>query len=211
MGLSLKNMLRFSSSVHFAHITFYWQFLLLHYTQVLCQYRLYTSRSRRTGPAYNISARIAQKTPFLCCSVIVAVETCLSAEPTLFRHLPGETEKKHEKPQQGYQVFRPSFEAGTSQMQAGSVIERLMARIFNKSSTMPWTHTGECKQSSTILDLDTRRRWVVRFAPRQLYPGGNRSRYPFYKRMSPETRWSLPCLESNPGRSARSHHLWPQH
>jgi hypothetical protein len=35
------NMLRFSSSVHFAHITCYWKFLLLHYTKVLCQYRLY--------------------------------------------------------------------------------------------------------------------------------------------------------------------------
>jgi hypothetical protein len=36
-----------------------------------------------TGPAYNISVRTAYKTPFLCCSKIVAVETCLFAEPLL--------------------------------------------------------------------------------------------------------------------------------
>jgi hypothetical protein len=39
MGLSLMNMLGLSS-VHFAHIACYWKFFLLHYTQVLCQYRL---------------------------------------------------------------------------------------------------------------------------------------------------------------------------
>jgi hypothetical protein len=38
--LSLMNMLRLSSSVHIAHISCYWKFFLLHYTQVLCQYRL---------------------------------------------------------------------------------------------------------------------------------------------------------------------------
>jgi hypothetical protein len=37
----LVNMLCFSSSVHFAHITCYRKFLLTHYTQVLCQYGLY--------------------------------------------------------------------------------------------------------------------------------------------------------------------------
>jgi hypothetical protein len=35
------NMLGLSSSVHFAHITGYWKVFLLHYKQVLCQYRLY--------------------------------------------------------------------------------------------------------------------------------------------------------------------------
>jgi hypothetical protein len=39
MGLSLMNMHGLSSSVRIAHITCYWIFL--HYTQVLCQYRLY--------------------------------------------------------------------------------------------------------------------------------------------------------------------------
>jgi hypothetical protein len=33
--------LAFSSSVHFEHTACYWKFFLLHYTQVLCQYRLY--------------------------------------------------------------------------------------------------------------------------------------------------------------------------
>jgi hypothetical protein len=41
MGLSLMNMLGLSSNVHIAHIAFYWKFFLLHYIQVLCQYRLY--------------------------------------------------------------------------------------------------------------------------------------------------------------------------
>jgi hypothetical protein len=34
-------------------------------------------------PTYNISARTAHKTPFLCCSAVIAVETCLFAEPLL--------------------------------------------------------------------------------------------------------------------------------
>jgi hypothetical protein len=34
------NMLDLSSSVRIAHITSYWQMFLLHYTQVLCHYRL---------------------------------------------------------------------------------------------------------------------------------------------------------------------------
>jgi hypothetical protein len=45
MGLSLMNMLCFSSNVHFAQITCYWKFLLLHYTEVLYQYRLYRLNS----------------------------------------------------------------------------------------------------------------------------------------------------------------------
>jgi hypothetical protein len=40
MGLSLMNTLGSSSSVRIAHVACYWKFFLLHYTQVLCQYRL---------------------------------------------------------------------------------------------------------------------------------------------------------------------------
>jgi hypothetical protein len=40
MGLSLMNMLGLSSSVRIAHIACYWKFFLVHYIQVLCQYRL---------------------------------------------------------------------------------------------------------------------------------------------------------------------------
>jgi hypothetical protein len=40
MGFSLMNMFGLSSSVHFAH---YWKLFPLHYTQVLCPYRLYTA------------------------------------------------------------------------------------------------------------------------------------------------------------------------
>jgi hypothetical protein len=38
--LSLINMHGLSSSVRIAHIACYWKFFLLHYIQVLCQYRL---------------------------------------------------------------------------------------------------------------------------------------------------------------------------
>jgi hypothetical protein len=41
MGFSLTNMLRLSSNVRIAHIACYWKFFLVHYRQVLCQYRLY--------------------------------------------------------------------------------------------------------------------------------------------------------------------------
>jgi hypothetical protein len=39
--------------------------------------------SSLTCPAYNISTCASQETPFRCCSVIVAVETCLFAQPLL--------------------------------------------------------------------------------------------------------------------------------
>jgi hypothetical protein len=39
MSLYLMNMLGLSSSVRIAHIACYWKFFLLHYTEVLCQYR----------------------------------------------------------------------------------------------------------------------------------------------------------------------------
>jgi hypothetical protein len=39
-GLSLMNMLGLSSSVYLAHTACYWKFILLNYTQVLCQHRL---------------------------------------------------------------------------------------------------------------------------------------------------------------------------
>jgi hypothetical protein len=40
-GFCLMNLLGLSSSVHFSNIACYWKFFLLHYTQVLRQYRLY--------------------------------------------------------------------------------------------------------------------------------------------------------------------------
>jgi hypothetical protein len=41
MGLSLMNIPGLSSRVPFTHIARYWKLFLLHYTQVLCQYRPY--------------------------------------------------------------------------------------------------------------------------------------------------------------------------
>jgi hypothetical protein len=48
MGTSLMNMLGLSSSVRIAHIACYWKFFLLHYTQVLCQSRLYRDHAYLT-------------------------------------------------------------------------------------------------------------------------------------------------------------------
>jgi hypothetical protein len=43
MCLSLMNMLRLPSSVRIALTACYWKVFFLHYTQVLCQSRLYTA------------------------------------------------------------------------------------------------------------------------------------------------------------------------
>jgi hypothetical protein len=68
--MSLINMLGFSSSVHFAHITCYWKLLLKNYTEVLCQYRLYRavhlSSALQYSNRYIGSARTTQKTQFYC-------------------------------------------------------------------------------------------------------------------------------------------------
>jgi hypothetical protein len=71
MGLSLMNMLDLSSSVHSTLIACYWNFLLSHYTQVLCQYGLcradqaYVTHMSRTplGSPYIASAFTKQNTP----------------------------------------------------------------------------------------------------------------------------------------------------
>jgi hypothetical protein len=55
MGLSLMNTLGLTSSVYFEHIACYWEVFLLHYTQVLCQYRLY-----RADHAY-LTCRMLQR------------------------------------------------------------------------------------------------------------------------------------------------------
>jgi hypothetical protein len=68
----------------------------------------------------------------------------------------------------------------------------------------------EWSYSSTILDLDTRWRWVVSFMPRPFYPKGNRIRYPsnrgrvgLQSRSGPgrEQKISWPCQEWNPDSS----------
>jgi hypothetical protein len=48
---------------------------------------------------------------------------------------------------------------------------------------MPWRHMEKWRYSSTILDLGTMWRRVVRFTPRPLYPWGNRPRYPLGRRL----------------------------
>jgi hypothetical protein len=54
---------------------------------------------------------------------------------------------------------------------------------INKLSGMPWRRMGEWRYSFTILDLDTRWRWVVSFTPRPLYPQGISVRYPLVRRL----------------------------
>jgi hypothetical protein len=83
--------------------------------------------------------------------------------------------------------------------------------VINELSTTSWKLTGECKYSSTILDLGTRWKWVVSFMPRSLYP----------RERSPDIHWiggwvglkailqavekikTCPSRESIPGRPAR--------
>jgi hypothetical protein len=48
---------------------------------------------------------------------------------------------------------------------------------------MPWRRMGECRYSSTILDLGTRWRLEVSFTPRPLYLSGNSARCPFDRRL----------------------------
>jgi hypothetical protein len=97
MGLSPMNMLGLPSSVRIAHVACYCKFLLLHYTQVFCQYRLYkadhayltyltlqrplsdlngrkldhrqvsASLSLSLIAPSDLSAGASQKSPFLCC------------------------------------------------------------------------------------------------------------------------------------------------
>jgi hypothetical protein len=45
-----------------------------------------------------------------------------------------------------------------------------LSHFLNNVSTMLWTHTGEWRYSSTILDLCTRWRWVVSFYPQEKGP-----------------------------------------
>jgi hypothetical protein len=69
----------------------------------------------------------------------------------------------------------------------------------------------EWRYSSTILDLDTRWRWVVSFTPWQLYPRGKRHWYPFgYDAVwDPVPVWTLwTCRDSNPDRPPRRYTDW---
>jgi hypothetical protein len=61
--------------------------------------------------------------------------------------------------------------------------------------------TVKCLCSPTILDLDTRWRWVVSFMPRPLYPRGNRPWYPL-------GRW-LGRPQSRSGRCREEKNLLP--
>jgi hypothetical protein len=44
--------------------------------------------------------------------------------------------------------------------------------VLNYLSTTPWRSMGKWRYRSTIRDLDTRWRWMVRFMPRSLHPQG---------------------------------------
>jgi hypothetical protein len=77
---------------------------------------------------------------------------------------------------------------------------------------------GEWMNSSTILDLSTRWRWVVSFTLRQLYLREKISRYPLDRRLGEGGRagldavwkrnFSCLCRQSNPDRPTRSPSLY---
>jgi hypothetical protein len=68
---------------------------------------------------------------------------------------------------------------------------------------MLWRCMGECRHSSTILDLDTRWRWVARFAPRPLYSQGKSPRYPLDRRLGGPQSQPGRCIEETNRASAR--------
>jgi hypothetical protein len=55
--------------------------------------------------------------------------------------------------------------------------------VLNSSGTKPWRRIEEWKHSSTILDIGTRWRRVVRIRPRLLYRGVRDNWYPFDRRL----------------------------
>jgi hypothetical protein len=57
--------------------------------------------------------------------------------------------------------------------------------VLNQLSTMPWRHMGKWRNSSTIVDLGIRWRWVVSFTPRSLYYRRKSPRYPLGGWMGP--------------------------
>jgi hypothetical protein len=89
--------------------------------------------------------------------------------------------------------------------------------VLNSLSALPWRRVGEWRYSSTLLDLLTRRRWVISSTPRPLYPAEK----------APNTHWvgnwvgpgaglddvekrniSCICRESNHRRPAHSLSLY---
>jgi hypothetical protein len=85
--------------------------------------------------------------------------------------------------------------------------EAKVVPVLNWLSTIPWRyiHMGDWRYSSTILDLGTRRTWVVSFTPRPLYPGGNRPRHRPDRRLGGPQSRSGRCGEEC---SCGCSHLW---
>jgi hypothetical protein len=78
---------------------------------------------------------------------------------------------------------------------------------INVLNATPWRHIGERRFSSTLLDLGTRWRWVVRITPCRFIHGERAPRHPLDGRLSgPQSQSgrygeqkSCSCGESNPG------------
>jgi hypothetical protein len=70
--------------------------------------------------------------------------------------------------------------------------------VLNEVSTAPWRRTGECRYSSIILDVRTRRRRVVSFTHLTLYPRGKSPRYPLDRGLGgPQSRSGRRGVETN--------------
>jgi hypothetical protein len=76
---------------------------------------------------------------------------------------------------------------------------------------------GECRYSSTILDLRVRWMWMLSYTSWPIYPPGKKRRYPLDRRLGGPQSWSgrrgevkisFPFRESIPGRPARSPSLY---
>jgi hypothetical protein len=75
---------------------------------------------------------------------------------------------------------------------------------LNWLSAVTWRHTREWRYSSTVLDLDTRWRWVVSFTPLSLYPRGRSPWYPLHRGGWVVPRVGLDAVEAKKSCTARN-------
>jgi hypothetical protein len=70
------------------------------------------------------------------------------------------------------------------------LIKSKFVPVLNKLSSMSCRHMEELRYSLTILDIDTRWRWLVSCTPLKLYPRAERPQYTLYRRRrGPQSRF----------------------
>jgi hypothetical protein len=80
-------------------------------------------------------------------------------------------------------------------------IKYKVVSVLTQLSDTSWRHMGEWRYSSTILDLDTKWKWVVSFMLRPLYRRGKNPRYPLDRKLG--------VVQSRSGRCGVQKNLLP--